>query len=251
MPIWTGYNWYVCCYIIFCCFVPFLNEYLNGISRQTYRRLLAAALFLWSFCYTFQGVNYLGTDFSVDHFAVMYALGGYIRLHGSERGPVRSWWRAFALLAGLLALSVVVLSVGGYLLGADVLIRNATYFSAATSILDVAVAASLFLAVIHARPFYNRRINTAAGSVVGIFMLHYSPLSTPVIWSMIWPNVSYFRSPWLPLHMLVKVTAVFTVCLTIDLLRRRFLEPPFSRWLDRVLAGPAAAKLRSKSDSPI
>ena len=244
VPIWFGYNWYICCYIIFCCFVPFLNEYLNSISRQTYRRLLAVALFLWSFCYTFMGTNYLGTDFSIDHFAVMYALGGYIRLYGSERGPVKSWWRVFTVLAGSLALSVVIFSVGGYLLDADVLIRNATYFSAATSILDVAVATALFLAVIHAKPFYSKWVNTLAGSAPGIFMLHYSPLITPVIWSIVWPNVNYLHSPYLPLHMLAKVTAIFVVCLAIDLLRRRFLEPPFSRWLERAEESPLLGRLK-------
>ena len=151
----------------------------------------------------------------------------------------------FAVLAGLLALSVVTLSVGGYLLGADVLVQNATHFSSGTSILDVAVAASLFLAVIHAKPFYSKHVNTLAGSAAGIFLLHFNPLSKQVIWNMISPNINYFHSPYLPLHMLLKVTCVFTACLVIDLLRRRFLEPPLSRLLDRVVKGPLRERLRN------
>lgn len=247
-PLWFGYNWYVCCYVVFCCFVPFLNGYLRSISQGTYRRLLAVSLFLWSFCYTFKATTYLGADFSVDHFIVMYMLGGYIRLYGLKCRYIKNWNLAGAVLAALLALSVVTLSVGGRLLHSDTLIARATHFTEATSILDVAAATAIFLAVIQARPFYSKRINTLAASVVGIFLLHHNPLLKQVIWQMIFPNVNYLHSPWLPLHMLIKVTAVFTVCLSIDLLRRRFLEPPFSRWLDRVLAGPAAEKLRSKFD---
>ena len=235
VPIWFGYNWYVCCYIIFCCFVPFLNEYLHSISRQTYLRLLMVSLFLESFAYTFLATTYLSSDHSIDHFIVMYMIGGYIRLYGIECKHIKNWWHVFAVLAGLLELSVVILSIGGYLLKNDYIVLHATHLSGNSIILDVAVSVSLFQAVIHSKPFYNKHINTIAGSMVGIFLLHPSLLQQ-VIWGKIWPNSNYFHSPWLPLHMLVKVTAVFTVCLAIDLLRRRFLEPPFSRWLDRALA---------------
>lgn len=243
-PIWFGYNWYVCCYIIFCCFVPFLNEYLHSINRQTYLRLLIVTLFLESFAYTFKAKTYLGNGFSVDHFIAVYLLGGYIRLYGLECRYIKSWWRVFAALAGLLVLSAVTLSVGGYLLKIDLFIQRAGYFAESGSILDVAVATALFLAVIHAKPFYSRCVNTLAGSVVGIFCLHQNPLLKQVFWKIIFPNVNYFHSPWLPLHMLVKVTAVFTVCLAIDLLRRRFLEPIFSRWLDKFLEVPILERLR-------
>lgn len=232
-PIWFGYNWYVCCYIIFCCFVPFLNQYLNYIDKKTYLRLLLIALFIWSFAYTFKATTYLGTEFSIDHFIIIYMLGGYIRLYGIETKRIKNWWNIFYISLILLVSSIVFLSLGGYLLRSDYMINHATYFRKGTNVLDVMVAAALFLAVIHARPFSSKSINAAAQSVVGIFLLHNNPLLKRVIWGMIFPNAEYMNSPFLILHMLIKVTAVFFLCLFIDQMRILFVEKPFVKWLDR------------------
>lgn len=232
-PIWFGYNWYVCCYIIFCCFVPFLNDYLNSINQKTYFHLMLILLFIWSFAYTFRATTYMGTDFSIDHFVVIYMLGGYIRLHDIRMKYIKNWWKVFGILSTLLFLSVIIFSLGGCILKSNYLIVHAMYFTQATNILDVMVATALFLAVINIQPFFNHKINSIAGSVVGIFLLHHNPLLQLVIWNMISPNAEYFTSPYLALHMLIKVTAVFLICLSIDQLRRRFIEKPFAGWLDK------------------
>lgn len=232
-PIWFGYNWYVCCYIIFCCFVPFLNQYLNSIDKKTYLRLLLIALFIWSFGYTFGATTYMEGHKSVDHFIIIYMLGGYIRLHGIEVSRIKSWWKIFCTLLVLQVSSIVFLSLGGYFLKSDFMVKNAVHFVNPANILDVMTATALFLAVIHTQPISNKSINAAGESVVGIFLIHYNPLLRQVIWDMIFPNVEYINSPFLILHMLIKVTAVFFLCLFIDQMRILFVEKPFVKWLDR------------------
>ena len=37
IPIWFGKNWFVSCYIIFSFFIPFINESLTLISKETYK----------------------------------------------------------------------------------------------------------------------------------------------------------------------------------------------------------------------
>ena len=241
VPIWFGYNWYVCCYIIFCCFVPFLNKFLISIDQKTYLRLLLISLGIWSFAYTFKATTYLGTNFSIDHFAIIYLLGGYIKLYGIKIGRIKNWWKVFFLLLSLLILSVVALGLGGYLLKWDILIANAIYFSITTSILDVMVATALFLAVVNMRGFYSRIINIIASSVVGIYLIHHNPLLKQVFWDIVSPNVEYLNSLFLPLHMLLKVTAVFFFCLAVDQLRKLLFEKPFARWLDKRWDGFTAA----------
>ncbi len=108
-PIWFGYNWYVCCYVIMCCFLPFINPFLDNLSKEKYQKLLMVSLLLWSVAYTFLATNYLGTDFSVDHFVIIYALGGYIKKFGLKIKVV-SWKNSFFVSALMLILRGVGVS---------------------------------------------------------------------------------------------------------------------------------------------
>lgn len=167
-PIWFGYNWYVCCYVIMCCFLPFINPFLDSLSKEKYQKLLMVSLLLWSVAYTFLATTYLGTDFSVDHFVIIYALGGYIKKFGLKIKAIL-WKNCFIISALLLILSVVSMSCLGAMLNIKPFVLHAEHFSNSTTILDVIVATSLFMWVITAQPFYNKVINILAKSVIGGF----------------------------------------------------------------------------------
>lgn len=47
LPFLYGANWYVCCYIIFCLFIPFLNKFLLSLKKKEFTYLLFL-LFLFS-----------------------------------------------------------------------------------------------------------------------------------------------------------------------------------------------------------
>lgn len=49
IPIWTGENWFVCCYLIFMCFVPFINPFFKTLSKGRYQILLFLNYFLFIF----------------------------------------------------------------------------------------------------------------------------------------------------------------------------------------------------------
>lgn len=230
-PVWFGYNWYVCCYIILCCFIPFINPFLNGLSKEKYQKLLLVSISIWSVAYTFKATTYLGTDYSLDHFVIIYALGGYIRKYGI-RSTKASWRTIFIISCLLLVISVCGMSYGGAILGSNTLISHATYFSRGTNILDVVVATTLFLWIINTKPFYNKVINVLAKSVVGVFLLHDNPLLRQVIWGMISPNAEFIDSNLLPLHCLIKVFSVFIICFAIDQLRLLTVDKMFNAFLD-------------------
>ena len=233
-PIWFGISttWYVSCYIIFCCFIPFLNPFLNGLGKKQYQTLLIVSILIWSVAYTFKGSNFLGADFSIDHFIVIYALGGYIRKFGIHLKRF-SWRMIFAVSTFLLVLSVVAISYGSYRLGNDTLLSYSTYFSKATNILDVIIGLSLFMWVIESKPFYSRAVNTAAKSVVGVYLIHQNLYLKQVIWGKISPNTDYLHSNYLPLHCFIKVVCVFAICLAIDQLRLLTVDKAFRKFLDK------------------
>ncbi len=231
-PIWFGYNWYVCCYVILCCFLPFINPILDGLSKETYQKFLVVSILIWSVVYTFYGKTYLGTDFSVDHFVIIYALGGYIKKFGLNLKRIK-WKNCFIISAALLAASVLILSLLGKYLDVEVLMDRATYFSTATSILNVIVATSAFSWVITTKPYYSNGINIIAKSVIGVFLIHHNPLLRQVLWEIISPNVNYLNSDYLPLHCIIKVSSIFVSCILVDQVRLLTVDRLFSKYLDQ------------------
>ncbi len=230
VPIWFGYNWYICCYIIFCCFLPFINLMLDHLNREQFRSFLIVSLFIWSFAYTFHATNYLGGDFSVDHFLFIYALGGYIRRYNIR---INGNWSIYCILFTIVMIfSVIILSFGGAKLHINKAVTHAIYFSHATNILDVLWSTTIFCAVIKCKPYYIEKINTISKSVLGIFLIHHNPLLKSVIWNIIVPNKNFINSSWLPMHCIIKVTIVFLCCLLIDQIRLVSIDKIFNRLLD-------------------
>lgn len=231
-PIWFGYNWFVCCYVIFCCFLPFINQFLNKIDKETYKKFLAVSILLLHIAGTFRAVNYLGDSCSIDHFFVVYSLGGYIKKYGI-RLKKYSWRTLFFLSLSLLLLSVAVLNVTGVLIKKDDFIDHALFFTSGSSFLSVMTMTFLFLWIINSVPFYNRLINSMSRSVVGIFLIHNNPLLHKIIWNKVFPNANYISSNLLPIQCILKIFAVFFVCLIIDQLRLLTIDKAFQKFPDK------------------
>ncbi len=230
-PLWFGHNWFVCCYIILCCLLPFINPFLNGLSRERYQGMLLVIVLIWSVAYTLKATTFFNSEFSLDHFFILYLIGGYIGRFGLQLRK-RSAGFYLILFSSLLLLTVVGMSAGGALLESDLLVRNALYFIAGNNILQVLVSVSLFRWVIGSTAFYSRWINQVAKSVLGIYLLHQNPLLLQVIWYKISPDINYIHSDMLPLHCLIKCLLVFAGCLVVDQIRLATADKAFRRFLD-------------------
>lgn len=232
IPIWFGYNWYVCCYAIFCCFLPFLNPIFSNAEKGIYKRFLIVALLLASVMKTFKGINYIGNHSSVDHFMIMYAIGGYIKRFGLKSKKY-SWGMLSCISIVFILLSVIGLNVGGYILKKDIFINHAIYFGTDYTITAIATALFVFMWAITSKPIYKKSINTLAKSVIGIFIIHFNPLLKDILFNKIYPNADYLHSNLLPLHCIIKVSLIFLVCLIIDQIRLMTVDRFFQRFLDK------------------
>ena len=231
-------NWFVVYYILFYCLIPLINPILTSMKKKTYQILLFAVYIVWSVfaTITFQvdqvdggSAGGMWSSSCFDLFLVMYMTGAYIRLyvHGKERH--RNTWNLVVALtaAALILLSVPIIDMIGVRLGSNLIIANADYFHGYNSVLSVIFAISLFLYFSNLN-IQSKIINTVAGSVVGIYLIHDNRLTRGYIWRTFWPNADYFAAPYL--HMVIKVIVVFLVCLMIDLLRRATIGKWFEHW---------------------
>ena len=232
IPVWFGETWYVNCYIVFCCFLPFINPFLDGLSKENYKKFLVVFFLIACVARTFLAETFIGFWQSVDHFVFMFALGGYIKKYGIV--STIHWKFVFLCSIMLISLSVIVLSCGGMLLNINKLVgTSALYFTSGDKILCVIASVSLFLWVINIKPFHNKRINSLSRSVLGVFLIHFNPLLRGVLWYKISPNADYINTNAIVLHCIIKVSIIFIVCFIIDQIRILTIDKVFRQFIDK------------------
>lgn len=223
IPIWSGVNWFVCCYLVFMCFVPFINPFLRGLTQKQHLNFLILSYIMFMLIPRISGETYLRGEFI--QFLVMYTLGGYIRLYGRNLRifrDIKFWRRGFficMILLGIASLFPVIFGHWGP--------YNKIIF-----LTEPFMALSCFMIAVCHKPFSSKLINRIAGSVLGIYLIHDNPLVRKFIWTMWYPNLDYLDTWYFPLFMIGKVALVFLVCIGIDQLRICFIEPYMKRYID-------------------
>jgi hypothetical protein len=84
----------------------------------------------------------------------------------------------------------------------------------------------------------SRFINTVAASAFGVLLIHAnSDYMRQWLWGDLLDNVRAYSSPYLALHAVGSVIAVYVICTVIDLLRIRLIERPFFVLWDKAWGG--------------
>lgn len=232
-PFWYGYNWFVACYLLFMPLTPFLNQFLWQLTKVQYLGFVALELFLYCVMPTFYGASF--SNAPILQFVMMYCIGGYLQLHGFKQEKlhkVGTW----VLLTVVLVVMTDVAVVRQWLKGYD--IWRFVY------LLSSGTAVTLFMAAVCHKPFTSTKINKLAGSVLGVYLIHDNPLVRPFLWRELLPNVAFLDKEYFVLFLVVKVAAVYAICLGIDLARRQWIEPIFRCWVDRHWDGWCARSRR-------
>lgn len=227
IPLWGNLNWFVCCYVMFICFVPFINPLLKKIPKTKYQwfLLLNYVMIIFLPALNLGGPMYMKGAFF--QFFMMYILGGYIRLYGFHSDKLCStvfWWRVMGALFFMVAIGSVFPVINERFWGS---------YWRIVHLVEMPMALGCFMAALCHKPFYSNVVNKIAASVLGIYLIHDNPVVRKFIWQMWYPNIDYLDSILFPLFMLVKVLFIFGICLGIDQLRLYFVEPYIQRYMDK------------------
>lgn len=229
LPIWSGYSWFVTCYVILCLLIPFINPFLKNLEQKSLLMLLLI-LFVIRFITPILGTQtFWNTTHGLEQFIFLYFIGAYIRLHGFQTKLLQnkwSWRILLVLTVGIWASVVIGTAAFGYHYQDNALIANTTQYY---PIFSAIISTILLVVVLGIKPFYSRVINTISGSVLAVYLIHDHPLVRQFIWWTISPNINQIGSNYIFVHMAQKVFAVFALCVVIDQCRILLLERPFKK----------------------
>lgn len=218
-------------FVIFFLFIPFLNILVKNMSMKQHRLVLLLSLFVFSILGSLPFVDF-GSNYIV-WFMVLYLVSSYIRLYPAQIFNNKKFWGWITLLAIVFSYASVILMAWvkqrfGY--------ENYFFFLADShKITSLAVAFCLFMFFKNINIKFNPYINRIAASTFGVLCIHASSdAMRQWLWRDTCKNVSFFNSPFLVIHAIGVVLAVFIICTLIDQLRIQFIEKPFFKLYDKL-----------------
>lgn len=207
-PLLYSVNWFVCCYIVLCCFLPYLNPYLCSLDKKKYLSLIIVIFILYSFIPSIlKGITFMNDALS--QFIFMYIVGGYIRRFpfSQKRFSLSKTWGMISLM--LLIILFISIFLKGWIL---------------VNFISVFLSITFFMFFINLKPFYNNFINIISGTVLGVYLIHDNPLIRKWLWCDFYPNINYINMDNYIIFMITKVIIVFIICVVIDILRKILFE---------------------------
>lgn len=222
-PAIGGVWWFISAYVMLIMLLPFLNRFLNCLTKKGY------LIFLVVFWIVLYSIGSLGTPYSSVMMGIFfYSLGGFIRLFGSRVEPKN--------LIICIAFFVVFWIIDAYCI-----YLNASNISTFSGIKVLAInqiqisicwpiCAILLFKIFEAINVNSYKlVNKIASTTFGIYLIHdFGPFRN-LIWYKILNVDLLYANRLFPFYAFLVVIAVFIVCSIIDLIRQALFEPKMLR----------------------
>ena len=228
MPITALKDGFVSCYIVFFCFIPFLNILIKEMSKKQHQVLIGLCILAFSvFPQMLIPVNYS----YVTWFMVVYLIAAYFRLNPPQ-------WSQSVKFTGYATLACIVFSLISVRGGAQMFstlgkVPNYFFFVAdSNKPLAITTALCAFLFFKNLNIGYSKIINTIAASAFGVLLIHAnSDAMRQWLWQDTLDNAGHYSNN-IYLHAIISVLIVYAICTAIDFIRIHLLEIPVFKAID-------------------
>lgn len=219
-PLFTNHYWFFTTYVVLLLLIPFLNVYLNSISKNNYAKFLLILIFLFIFIPTFKisGPNL------ADNLLLMitiYSTGGYINKFGislSLNNIRKIMFSSIFLLIVIVSLIVIAS------LKFDFLARADDHFLLRHSIFTFIIAVSLFIIYIKKQAYSSNIINFLAKKTFAIYIIHENIFVRQLLWDNLFLPSKFCNGPFLFAYMIFCTIIIFVLCLLIEIIRSNLFD---------------------------
>lgn len=219
-PITYQTWWFASTYFVLYILSPFINKFLLSLNRNEYKKLLLIMFTIWCIIPTIFEENYESN--SLIWFIFLYALSGYIRLHGIK---IQKDFLDYMKLTAIGVFINFILFIFLEILDAcfPYIGIHTTRFFAMNTLPILLISLTLFLGFIHLNIGYVHFINVISSTTFGIYLIHDHPLVRALLWKDLFynPDSSYLM---LVLYSIFVVLIVFVGCMLIERIRLNVID---------------------------
>lgn len=219
-PFLTGDRWFVKAYMLLYLLAPFLGAGLRALSRKGYRALLLVLLCAFTLWSSFlPGSPITDGGYGILNFMILYAVAGYIRLHGAPRARCGALLAVYFGCAAVSAACEIWTPLPGF-----------SY----SFVANMAGSVSLFLCFLRLPMRPRAWINRLASHAFGVFLIHADISIGYFLYYVLLRTSLFWNSPLLLPAAAVSVCAVYLACAVIDRARQLLFSKTVSPLLRRI-----------------
>ena len=217
--------------MIFYLFIPFINKFIESISKAEFKKFVFLLIFVFTILSTFFFNKVIFGE--VFWFIAVYFIGAYLRLYPP------AWSDSFKASGRLLILSLVFAYASVvFMIQIEAFFNKGTawfFMYDANRLGAVLVSVMLFVTFKNLKIGYSRAINLVAKTTFGVLLIHANSSAWREFMWIDLLHVNTFYS--LPLIVLISrsilvVAGVFVFCSLIDMLRIFLIEKPVFNHFD-------------------
>ena len=219
-------------FFIFYLFIPFMNKFIQSISKTEFKRFVLYLIFVFTVLSTFF-FNYAIFG-EVFWFSAVYFIGAYLRIYPPQWSVVLKSSGRLLLLSLLVSYaSVVLLIFVDSKLHRDIVMF---FVSDANKLGAVLVSIFMFATFKNLRIGYSKMVNLVAKTTFGVLLIHSNNGALrQYLWQDLLHVDTFYSLPFgiLVMKSILITAGVFAVCSLIDIIRIYLIERPVFDHFDR------------------
>lgn len=222
MPILGKQWWYVSSYFALCFFIPFLNQAINNISQQTYKKVLLLILFVICYidCVLPIDAFSLNNGYSAIWLMIVYLFGAYIRKYAicEKITPLKCIIGFFVMIALTFVSKITIWFFTKSIFG-QAKSENTFISYISITILLSAIFLLLFCLKIKINNTASKLIGFVSPAALGVYLIHVHPLVFEFCIKDAFVSFATKSPIAMILCVIVASLAIFVLCTIIELLR--------------------------------
>lgn len=223
--------WFFTAYFVLLLLSPFINLFIQNITRKQLLSCLSLLIVLWSVVPTFTTRPLYGKELA--QFVLFYFMGAYLRKYPDNLLNVPSLRRIILICCVVLLplSSATIRYLSAYL---PPFSGEEHMFYKRSSVLIIGLAVSMVAAAVYRKPWVNPFINTLASCTFGIYLFHDNPLMRQVLWLDWLNNGAFYHSETLILRLAASTILVFALGAVLDFIRQKIFERPMTSLVQKL-----------------
>lgn len=228
-PLAYNQYWFITVYLYLILLTPFINKFLNSLTKGNYNKLLLILTIIFVLIPTiFYSNGLIGsaqTPIGILLFIYVYILGAYIRLYGIKFFENKKLRNMLLICLGYIIVLVIVL-VGKKLEQKNIFWSNLfAYYREMNSIFILIPSIALFYVFKEWKLKYNRLINYFASISFAVYLVHESNFMRYRLWHNVFGTEFINNIPGGVFStLIIAIISFYIVTAIIELLRKNIIE---------------------------
>lgn len=220
-PVITKQYWFITIYFVLCIISPFLNKFLNSLSKQELKIFLIISFVLFyiisSFCYLVNAEQIIyDAGYGIVNFVCLYSLGYYLKNYYEDKYNFKVYLISYIIISLFTFLSnEIITRIMGFYFNS---------FISYNTVFTLLGAIFLFMAFKNLNIKNTKTINKIASKCLIVYVLHMNPTISKYLFKNIL-KVNELTGIKLILGLIIIPFIIYAISYVIDIIVDFILKP--------------------------